>query len=220
MAKADIIVIGSGGHAKVVIDSIEKQNKYNIIGLIDSFQAVGVEVYGYKVIGDESILGQPQYANAQGVVAIGDNWDRSNMVDKIHGIQPKFSFITVIHPFSAIARGIIIGEGTVVMPGSIINSNTKIGKHCVINTKASLDHDNQLGNFVSVAPGSTTGGRVVIDDFSTVSIGACVIQDVHIGKHSLVGAGAVVVGNVDNQSIYYGVPARLMRQRKIGEKYI
>ncbi|WP_281252432.1 acetyltransferase [Sporomusa malonica] len=213
--------MGSGGHAKVVIDIIEKQTKFNIVGLIDGFRTAGIDVFGYKILGDELVLESSEYQNiTHGIVAIGDNWVRNQVVNKVTQIKPDFKFIKAIHPSATIAKGVIIGEGTVVMAGSIINSDTKIGKHCIINTNSSLDHDNSLGNYVNISPGAVTGGNVIIDDFSTVSLGAKVIHKIIIGAHSLIGAGAVVVKNIESQSVWYGVPAKFIRKRNIGERYL
>lgn len=189
--------------------------------MIDAFRTPGTEVFGYKILGDESILVNETYQDiTHGIVAIGDNWVRNIMVNKILQIKPGLIFLKAIHPSANIARGVIIGEGTVVMAGCIINSDTTIGRHCIINTNSSLDHDNRLGNFVTIAPGVTTGGNVVIDDFSSVSLGAKVIHKTIIGAHSLIGAGSLIVKNVESQSVWYGTPARLIRKRNIGEKYL
>jgi sugar O-acyltransferase (sialic acid O-acetyltransferase NeuD family) len=219
--KNNVLVVGSGGHAKVIIDIIEKQNMFNIVGLIDGFKTPGSEALGYKILGDESILVNPFYENiTYGIVAIGDNWVRNKVANKIIQVKPDFNFITAIHPSANIAKGVIIGDGTVVMAGGIINSDTTIGNHCIINTNSSLDHDNILGNFVTIAPGVVTGGNVIIGSFSSVSLGARVIHKINIGEHSVIGAGSVVVKDIGNQSVWYGIPAKLVRNRHIGEKYL
>lgn len=217
----DIVIIGSGGHAKVIIDIVEKQGLFNIVGLIDAFKAIGTEVFGYKVIGNESVLLTSNFQNVRhGIVAIGDNWVRHQVVKKIIALCSNFQFVTAIHPSANIAKGVTIGNGTVLMAGSILNSDTIVGDHCIINTNSSLDHDNIIGDFVTIAPGAVTGGNVAVGDFSSVSLGAKVIHKIVIGKHSLVGAGSVVVNNVESQSVCYGVPAKMIRERSIGEKYL
>jgi sugar O-acyltransferase (sialic acid O-acetyltransferase NeuD family) len=219
--KQSIFVYGSSGHAKVIIDILEKQGEFKIEGLIDDFKTPGTSIFGYNVIGAGSQIFSSKLEHIfGGIIAIGDNWDRSMIVNKIIQLKPDFKFITAIHPSAMIARGIIIGDGTVVMAGAIINSDTTIGEHCIINTKASLDHDNHLGNFVSIAPGVTMGGDVAVGDYSALSIGATVIQKIDIGVHCVVGAGSVVVKNVDSQTVQYGVPAKFIRKREIGERYL
>ncbi|MDR7073357.1 acetyltransferase [Fictibacillus barbaricus] len=215
----NIVVFGCGGHAKVVIDILEKNNEFNILGLIDDFVAAGTLVYGYEVLGDETIL----EANSKivgGIVAIGDNSVRSQMVGKIKEIATDFSFITAVHPSVVIARGVELGEGTVVMPGAIINSDSKIGEHCIINTKASIDHDCRLGDYVSLAPGVTLGGNVAIGQYSAVSLGSSIIHSIKIGQHTIIGAGSTVLKDTESNVIAYGTPANVVRTRIKGEKYL
>jgi len=219
--KNNVVVVGSGGHAKVIIDIIEKQDSFSIIGLIDGFRKPGTEIYGYKVLGGEAILATADYKDiTHGIVAIGDNWVRSRVATTIKQLKPDCSFIKAIHPSANLARDVIIGEGTAVMAGAIINSGTVIGSHCIINTNASVEHDNTLGSFVAIAPGAVTGGNVTIGDFSTVGLGAKVIHKIAIGTHSLIGAGAVVIEDIGNQAVWYGIPARLARKRAVDESYL
>jgi sugar O-acyltransferase (sialic acid O-acetyltransferase NeuD family) len=216
-----IIIIGAGGHAKVVVDIIEKQGLHHILGFIDRDKARGIDVYGYPVLGGMEILGQAEFAaiNA-GIVAIGDNWDRKQVVDEVLRLRPEFVFVNALHPSAIIARGVEIGCGTVHMAGSIINSGAHIGNHCILNTNSSVDHFVGLGNFGSIGPGAVVGGDVTIGDYSVISLGANVIHNVHIGEHTVIGAGAVVVRSIDSGAVAYGVPAKVIRVREIGEKYL
>jgi sugar O-acyltransferase (sialic acid O-acetyltransferase NeuD family) len=214
----NIVVFGCGGHAKVVIDILEKMELYNIIGIIDSYVTAGTNVYGYEVLGDETKLAHLEADG--GIVGIGDNFIRSNMVQKIKDISKDFNFISAIHPSSIIAKGVECGEGTVVMPGAILNSDSKIGEHCIINTKASVDHDCIIEDFVSLAPGVTIGGNVNIGKHSVISIGSSVIHSVKIAEHTVIGAGSIVLKDIDSQVIAYGTPAKVMRKREIGERYL
>ncbi|WNB92471.1 acetyltransferase [Bacillus sp. NEB1478] len=215
----NIVVFGCGGHAKVIIDILEKSNEFNILGFIDHFVAEGTIVFGYEVLGDETTL-QANSKIAGGIVAIGDNFVRSLMVEKIKEINPKFNFITAVHPTSIIARGVELGEGTAVMPGAIINSDSKIGEHCIINTKASIDHDCRIGDYVSLAPGVTLGGNVAIGQHSAVSLGSSIIHSVKIGQHTIIGAGSTVLKDIESNVIAYGAPAKVIRTRTTGEKYL
>lgn len=214
----NIVVFGCGSHAKVVIDIIEKMELYYILGIIDSYVTAGTNVYGYEVLGDEKLLQQLDVEG--GIVAIGDNFIRSNMVQKIKDISKDFNFISAIHPSTCVAKGVKLGEGTVVMPGAIINSDSKIGEHCIINTKASVDHDCAIEDFVSLAPGVTLGGNVTIGQHSAISIGTSVIHSIKIADHTIIGAGSIVLHDIDSQVIAYGTPAKMVRKREIGERYL
>ncbi len=220
--KKNIILIGSSGHAKVVIDVIEKQNLFSIVGLIDSHRNIGEETSGYKILGKEEDLPNLIRAHKVGacLIAIGDNWIRKKVYDKIISITNDMEFVTAIHPSAQIAKNVIIDYGTVIMAGAIINSNTKIGKFAIINTKASVDHDCLVGDFASLAPNATTGGDVRIGDFTAVSISATIKHGVQTGEHTIIGAGALVLENIGDYKLVYGVPAKEIRNRSVGEKYL
>lgn len=216
----NVIIVGSGGHAKVVIDILEKLNIYNIIGFIDDFKGKGTCVYGYEILGDESYIQDNQSSIDGGIIAIGDNWVRSKIVSHILSIDPQFKFITAIHPSATVARGVTVGVGTVIMAGCVINSDTVIGEHCILNTKSSVDHDCTIRDFVTIAPNATTGGNVKIGNFSTVSLGANIIHSREIGIHTIIGAGSNVLSDIGSYAVAYGTPARVVRSRKQGESYL
>jgi sugar O-acyltransferase (sialic acid O-acetyltransferase NeuD family) len=215
-----IYVIGSGGHSKVVIDIIESMNRYTITGLIDPFRKQNEIIHGYRILGDETILEKENNQYYKGIVAIGDNWIRSQWVSKIKTICPSFEFITAVHPYSFISKDSKIGNGTVIMAGAIVNRKSIIGEHCIVNTNSSIDHDNSLGSFVSIAPGVTNGGSVKIGDYSAISIGATIKHGIEIGAHTIIGAGSTVLSNIASLKVAYGTPAKVIRDRQKGDKYL
>ncbi|PKM94217.1 MAG: transferase [Firmicutes bacterium HGW-Firmicutes-1] len=215
----DIVVFGSGGHAKVVIDIIEKQKLYNLIGLIDPYKEINDRYFDYRIIGnskDYSILNKVY----GGIVAIGDNWIRFEMSQTIDKIAPNFQFITCIHPNATIGRLVRIGEGTVIMAGAVVNSDTTIGKGCIINTLSSIDHDCNVGDFTSIAPNSSTGGRVIIQNYTAIGIGTNIIHNIHIGEHTVVGAGSTVIDNLPSYVLAFGTPCKVIKERWKGDKYL
>lgn len=218
----NIIVIGSSGHAKVVIDSIEKENKYEIIGLLDRFKEVGSNSYGYKILGkEEDLLNLIKMHKIEGgIIAIGDNFIRYTVHEKISRNIPKFNFIKVIHPSAQIARNVVIGKGTVIMANTTISSESTVGDFCILNNNSSLDHNSEMLDYSSLAPGSVIGGNVKIGLFTAISLGAKVIQKIKIGEHTIIGAGATVIDNIPNYVVAYGTPAKIIRCRMAGEKYI
>ena len=218
----NIVVIGSSGHAKVVIDVIEQEGKYRIAGLIDSYKPADESVFGYKILGEEEMLPALVASGdvSGGFVAIGDNWKRHLVAERIRTLVPGFKFISAVHPSASIARGVTIGDGSVLMAGVIVNSDSLIGDFCLLNTKASLDHDSLMGDFSSLAPNVTTGGNIAIGVFSAVSLGASIIHGLNIGKHAVVGAGAVVLEDIPDYCVAYGVPAKVVRKRREGDRYL
>jgi sugar O-acyltransferase (sialic acid O-acetyltransferase NeuD family) len=215
-----IVVFGSGGHAKVVIDVIRRAGEYDIYGIVDGFRSQNEMVYGYEVIGDESSLLPIKDNIHGGIVAVGDNWIRRKIVEKVKAIIPDFLFICAIHPSAIISEGVTIREGTVVAGGVVINSNVHIGEHCIINTHSSIDHDCVIDNYATIAPGATIGGNVKIGIYSVISLGANVIHSITIGEHTVVGAGATVVKDIGSYAIAFGVPATKIKSREKGDKYL
>ncbi|WP_219834506.1 acetyltransferase [Paenibacillus sp. R14(2021)] len=215
-----IVIFGAGGHAKSVIDVIEQEGRYRILGILDNHKPVGTVFYGYEVLGDESWLTASDTRIYGGFAAIGDNWTRSKVTAAILAAQPSFTFVTAIHPRASVAKGAVIGAGSVLMAGAVVNADTVIGEHCVINTNASVDHDSIVGDFVNLAPNAASGGQVRIGSFSTLSLGAGVIHSVTIGEHALIGAGAVVLSDIESRSVAYGTPAKVVRYREVGECYL
>ncbi|RBL93782.1 acetyltransferase [Chitinophaga flava] len=223
MHQKNIVIIGSSGHGKVVADILSLMPQYKVAGFIDGFKEKGtVCTGGLTVLGAEQDLPAiMQNLNVcGGIVAIGDNWVRSQVVAKILAIAPSFEFINAVHPSAVISASATIGTGNMISANAVINAYSNIGHHCIINSAACIEHDNQMDDYASVAPRVVTGGNVAIGTFTAVSIGAIVKHGIRIGEHSLIGAGALVLKNVDAFSTWYGVPARKMAERKAGEKYL
>lgn len=222
MKKSKILIIGSSGHAKVIIDIFEKKDEYQILGLIDDFRGIGEETSGYTVLGKIEDIPSLflRYQGFSVFVAIGDNWGRYNAVSKILSLLPSPDFPSAIHPSAQIGKGVVIGSGIAVMAGAVINPDVEIGDFAFINTKASAGHDVTMSDYSSLGPGVTVGGNTFIGEFTAVSIGATIKEKLKIGAHSVIGAGAVLLSDCPDQSIMYGLPARIVRKRSIGENYI
>ena len=222
MNKQNVLIVGFSGHSKVIIDIIEKEGQYTIIGLLDAYRNVGEETLGYKIVGKEENLPNllNEYPDTKIFIAIGDNWIRKKVSEKIISIVPKIDFATAIHPSAQIGKNVIIGKGVAIMAGAIINSETQIGDFTIINTKASIDHDSKMFNFSSLAPNATTGGNVIVGEYSAVSIGATIKHGISIGRHTVIGAGALLMNDCGDNLIMYGIPAKQIRTREIGEKYL
>lgn len=215
MKGKNILIIGCSGHAKVIIDILEKQGGYNILGLIDKApETVGKQIMGYSIIATDkdfnTLIKEKEIYG--GIIAIGNNHIRKSIYTKIKETSPEFRFITAIHPSAQIGRDTEIGEGTVIMPGAIINPGAKIGIQCIINTNASIDHDCQIGNFCHIAPNSTIAGNVTIGNSSTIGLGTNIINNLTIGENTIIGAGSLVLENIPSFAIAYGLPAKVTRE--------
>lgn len=218
----NVVVFGASGHGSVVLDCIEKEAKYKVVGFVDSFEEKGTKVSGLTVLGSEYDLPFliEKYQLHGGVIAVGDNWTRSVVVDKVLKIAPEFNFISVIHPSAELGKSVQIGVGSVVMPGVTINANTVIGSHCILNTNSSLDHDGFMCDFSSLAPNVCVGANFILGRGSAICLGANIIESITIGEHSVIGAGSLVVGNIADYVLVYGAPAKIIRTRIASEPYL
>lgn len=218
----NIVLLGSSGHAKVILDIVEKQGLYKIAGFIDGFRTIGEETLGYRVIGTESDLPRLMAAHdIQGaIVAIGDNDVRAKVVARVQDCCPHLPFVSAVHPSASIGKGTTIGVGTVVMAGAILNPSCQVGRFCIVNTSASLDHDSVMEDFSSLAPGVTTGGNCRIGAHSAIGIGATLRHGITIGEHSVIGGGSMVLAKADAFSVVYGNPAKKVRARQQGDQYL
>ncbi len=214
----DIVIIGAGRQSAVVIDVIEKQGKYRIIGLIDSGKEVGQAVYGYEVLGREDTLRSlPVYG---GIIAVGDNWTRSRIAARIQALRPDFRYVAAVSPYTDIARGATIGDGTVIYALSTISANASLGRHGMFGTHACIGHDNHIGDFVNVHSNATLCGSVTVGSYATIGASATVLQNVSIGEHTVIGAGSIVTKDIGPNVIAYGSPCKVVRERPAGEKYL
>ena len=220
--KDNIVIIGASGYAKVIIDIVEKNNDYNIVGLIDSFKAKQSKLLKYNILGSENEIVElaEKFNFNTCVIAIGDNWTRKKIEKKISRLMPGLIYPNIIDKHTTISQNVKFGIGTVIMPGAIVNTGSKIGSFCILNTNSSVDHDCKLGDYSSIAPNVTLGGNVSIGKNSVISIGANIIQNINIGKHTIIGAGAVVTRNQDSYIMAYGIPAKPIRKIKKGENYL
>lgn len=205
----DIIVVGGGGHAKVVI-SIIKKNMYRIIGYTDIKN--NGSLLGVSHLGNDEIVSEYPSSTllALGIGQLKDSIFRKKVVSFF--ATKGFQFETITSPYTIINEEVCIGQGTVIMDGVVINSETSIGKFCIINTRSSIDHDCSIGDFTHIAPGATICGGVKIGDDSMVGSGVTIIQNLKIGRNTIIGAGSVVTKDIPDNVIAYGNPCKIVRE--------
>ena len=200
-----IIIIGASGHGKVVAD-IARLNEYKKISFLDDNEEIK-ECEGYPVLGKTEEF--VQY-NCDFIVAIGNANVRKTIQEKLEAAGKHIA--TLIHPDAVMGDKVSLGQGSVVMAGTIINSPSKIGKGCIINTSASVDHDCCLCDYVHVSVGAHLAGTVYIGEQSWIGIGACISNNLSVCDRCLIGAGAVVVRSINESGTYIGVPAEKVKK--------
>lgn len=206
----DILVFGASGHASVVIDAIEEQGMYNIVGLLDPDVPVGEVRMGYPLLGkDEDLSSIMASTGAQAAfVALGDNGLRRKVAAKALSLCPALTFVTAIHPAAVISRHAVIGPGTLVMPGAVVNANVAVGMHAIINTQSVVEHDCRVDDFSHIGPGAVLGGSVRIGQGALIGLGARVLPGKSVGTEAVLGAGATAVYDVPKQGTWVGTPAQ------------
>jgi len=218
----NLVLIGGGNQAHYTIDIIEKENKYNILGIIDSIHDVGSERFGYKILGrQENIVELIKLYNIEvGIISIGDNWSRYYVYNKIIEQVPNFEFVNAIHPSVIIGNNVKLGFGIVAMAGCIFNPKAVIEDFTFFATGSQVEHDCFIDKFSSISAGSVTGGYVRLGKFSAITLGVTVIDRVEIGENTVVGSGSLVVKSLPDNVLAYGNPAKIIRERKEGEKFL
>jgi len=198
--KERLIIIGGGGHAKVIIDAVLAGDKYEVHGIIDQNLKIGTKVLGVPVLGTDEILPKLYEQGIKkafiGVGSIGDCSARKAIYKKLKSIG--FELPVIVHPKAVIARDVELEEGTFVAASATINPGTKIGKNVIINTSSSIDHDCSIGDFVHIAPGAVLCGTVTIGEGTHVGIGSNIVQSVNIGKNCFITAKALVTSNLSD----------------------
>lgn len=217
-----IVVFGAGGHAAEVcayIGAIASSSPdYHLLGCIDDYKPAGtaglVHILG-DTVAFERLLGQ--VGRLRGHTAIGDNPTRREVVMRVEAkAGDRLEWLVLQHPAATVGRAVEIGEGSCLAPGSIATARVRIGRHCILNVKASVSHDSTLGDFVNLNPGATVAGNVQIGAGCYVGAGATIIDRISVGEGTVVGAGAVVVADLPPNVVAVGVPARVIKHRPVG----
>lgn len=208
----EVVIIGAGGHAKVIADIIQKSGDV-VYGFLDDNLKKGTVIANdekLKVIGDfNTRFTLPiTHPDLEFIIAIGDNKRRKEIAEKN---VPNIKYYTAIHPTANIGIDVSIEEGTTIMANTCINSSAKIGKHCIINTGAIIEHDNKIEDYVHISPNATLCGTVKVGEMAHIGAGVTVRNNIEITSNCVIGAGTVVVKDIEVEGTYVGVPSKLMK---------
>ena len=198
-----LVIIGAGGHGKVLADNALK-NGYTDICFVDD-QAEG-KCMEFPIVGTSADIPSMNDGKTDFVIGIGNNSVRKKIAQTYDA-----NWVSLIHPSAQIAVNVSVGKGTVVMAGAVINACATVGAHCIINTRAVIEHDNVIEDYVHISPNAALGGTVHIGEQTHIGIGATVINNIEICGNCIIGAGAVIVRNIEEAGTYVGVPARKIK---------
>lgn len=213
LVKKKLLIFGSGAQSKLSYNIAKQTGDYNSIKIISFKESIK---NNKKIIFLKKIENLKFYLdkNTYGLVALGDNFHRKELVTEINKKFKKFRWASIIAHNSNIGKNVRIGVGTIIMQSVFINDDTIIKNHCLINSKCLIEHDNKISSFASLSPNVTTGGNVSIGASSFLGIGTIIKNSIKIGSNTLIGAGSVIVSNCEKDSTYVGVPGKKISKRK------
>lgn len=210
MADLPVIVLGAGGHAKVVIDTLLASGA-TILGITDRDPKThGESILGIPVLGgDDTLSGHPvgSIVLANGIGSTGKITTRRRTFESFK--EKGYEFLTVIHPSAILAGDVTLGEGAQVMAGAVLQPGVRIGRNAIVNTRASVDHDCVIGEHTHIAPGATLSGGIKTGEAVHIGAGATVIQGLQIGAGSVAAAGSVVLEDIPAGATVAGAPAKV-----------
>ena len=198
--KKNLMIIGAGGHGRVVADLAEQLGRYDKVLFLDDGEPVGG-----RIVGGLDACGR-FLSDSEFFVAIGSNTTRERIFAAL--VARGAEIATLIHPFSAVSSGASLGAGTLVMAGAVVQTGAVLGKGVIVNTGATVDHDCCIADFCHVAVGAHLAGTVSVGARTIIGAGAAAINNVVIPADTAIGAGAVVVKDIKESGTYVGVPAR------------
>lgn len=212
--KKKIVGIGAGGHAKVIIDILTHYPDIEVVGLVElATRLFGEAVAGSLILGDDHLLPELLTQGVGlafiGIGGVGNNLPRAKSFERV--LSLGFDMINAIHPQAVVAGSARLGRGVCIMAGAVVNPAAEIGDNVILNTHCTVEHDCVVADHVHIAPGATLSGAVRIGKLSHIGTGASVRQGVRIGERAVVGVGSVVVGDVPDDAVVVGSPARSLK---------
>jgi len=203
-----LLIIGSGGHGRVVADCAQQLGQYNQIDFLDDCFYDRKDNNQWQVIG--LVKDFPQFIDkVDFIVAYSNSRIRKQIIAQLKHAQANI--VSLIHPSAIVSPNAFIGKGVVIFANAVINIGANISDGCIINTSATVDHDCVLNECVHISPGVSIGGGVHIGQLSWLGIGSTIVDSITLADNTQIGAGAVVTQSTQANSLYVGVPAKRIR---------
>jgi sugar O-acyltransferase (sialic acid O-acetyltransferase NeuD family) len=207
---ARLLIVGASSFAKCVIDIVKKVDIYKELFIVDDFAELGSAIMGVEIIGTTSDVEaiRLKYSVEDYVIAVGANLDRVKIQKKIFKQSPMLNAAIIIDPRAYVSDNAVIKAGSIVMAGAFIGPCCNIGNYSIVNTNTTIAADCAIGDFVNMSPGVNCGSCTSIGNFTFVGIGTNIIQCLTIGMSVIIGAGSLVLDDVSDKAVAYGVPAK------------
>lgn len=209
----DIVIIGGPGFGEEIVWLLERINKvkkqFNILGFINKDIPKGQFIGKYKVLGDDDFLNRiPEGTSV--CIAIGNSKVRQNIVEKMANLNLEYP--SLIDPTAQISETVTIGKGCIICSNTVFTTNIQISDYSIINLSCTVGHGCKLNRFSTILPGCNISGEVELDEACSIGTGAQIIPGCHIGCNSIIGAGAVVIDNIDENCTAVGIPAKVINK--------
>lgn len=205
-----LLIVGAGGHGKVVLDVVRAAGRYEPVGFLDADPALaGQSRGGVPVLGPVNLLPKLRSKARHAVVAIGDNRTRHRYAAELRG--QGFTLVSAVHPSAVVSPAASLGENVVIAAHATVCTEARLDDLVILNTAAVVDHEGHVGVAAHVGPGALLAGRVRVGSMAFVGMGAKVIQCLSVGEGATIGAGAVVTHDVPAGATVVGVPARVIK---------
>lgn len=204
-----IIILGTGGHGKVVKELAESCG-YEVVGFVGDNKPVGARILDKKVLCRIEDIETLKSETNKIAIAVVANTVREKRAKEMLALG--FETPSMVHPSCVFSKSADLGRGTVVMGGTVINAEAYVGDFCIVNTGATVDHDCRVGDYCHISPGANLGGEVTIRDYTWIGVGAAVRECTTIGKHVMIGGSAFVACDIEDNVTAIGVPAKVMKK--------
>lgn len=193
MASEALLLVGAGGHARSCIDVIEQDGRYRIVGLVGVRSEVGREIFGYRVLGSDDNLPSLIASCQRALVTVGQIKNaepRIRLFERLQALHCELP--TIVSPRAQVSRHAVLGDGTIVMHGAMVNAGARVGRNCIINTLAVIEHDVIIGDHCHIATAAVLNGGVQVGTGTFVGSNVSVKQALKIGDHCVIGMGQTV----------------------------
>ena len=214
--KEKLILLGGGGHARSIMDSLKGHQQFELVGIVDSYLEKGTSIHQTPIIGgDEDLPALFEQGIRHAFIAIGSIGNSALREKCVRQLEELgFNFPNIIDPTAIISESVQMGNGNFIGKRVVLNTNVQIGSHCILNTGAVIEHECKIDDFCHIAPGSILCGNVQVGFGSHIGAGSIAIQGVQIGKRCLIGSGSNIIHKIESYKVAYGNPCKEIKENE------